>query len=108
MHARYMADVGLNQQTLNIYDLIRIQEDNFRALGRCFYSGRPAPSPPQYSELSYRVLTRSEQGMVDAMESRLKAGGKAHPLEVSHVSRMLCDLGHFTQGLAQRNMLTNG
>jgi len=106
-HARYMADVGLNQQTLNIYDLIRIQEDNFRAIGRALYSGSPAPSPPQYSELSYTVLTPSERNMVDNMRSKLEAGGKATALEVSHVARMCCDLGHFCQGLAQRNILTH-
>ena len=106
-----MADVGLNQQTLNIYDLIRIQEDNFRALGRAFFSGRPAPSPPQYAELSYTNLTNSERKMVDAMDAKLdRAGleGRATALEVSHIARMCCDLGHFCQGLAQKNVLTDG
>ena len=102
-----MADVGLNQQTLNIYDLIRVQEDNFRALGRAFFSGRPAPSPPQYAELSYTKLTPSEQNMVDALNAKLDTpDGRATALEVSHVARMGCDLGHFCQGLALRNMLT--
>ena len=68
-----MADVGLNQQTLNIYDLIRVQDDAFRALGRAFYSGRPGPSPLVYPALSYDNPTESEQEMLTAMEAAMDA-----------------------------------
>ena len=55
-HARYMADVGLNAQTLNIYDLIRIQDDCFRALA--VDSTRVGLVRLLWSILSYRMTTR--------------------------------------------------
>jgi len=111
-----MADVGLNQQTLNIYDLIRVQDDAFRALGRAFYSGRPGPSPLVYPALSYDNPTESEQEMLTAMEAAMDAQlnpdapdfYKLLPMEVSGLARMCCDLGHFIQSLTQRNSLTDG
>ena len=70
-HARFMVDIGLNEQTLNIYDLIRIMEDNFRALGRAFYTGRPAHSPPQYAELSFNALTPNEEALLAKMWTKV-------------------------------------
>jgi len=99
-HARYMADVGLNAQTLNIYDLIRIQDDCFRALGRGFYTGRPGPSPLVYPELSYDNPTLSEEEMLMSFEVAMekdfnpksKDFFKLVPMEVSGLVRMTCDL----------------
>ena len=47
-HARFMVDVGLNEQTRNVYDLIRIMDDTFRALGRALYTGRCKIVPARY------------------------------------------------------------